>query len=54
MTVAEIRRGIELLPDGRRRTQLEQWQEQFIGRNAEARRSPPSTAATAVEHDLSW
>ena len=27
LTFAEIRRGIELLPVGKRRTQLEQWQE---------------------------
>ena len=27
LTFAEIRRGIELLPPGKRRTQLEQWQD---------------------------
>ena len=27
MTFAEIRRGIELLPTGKRRTQLEEWQD---------------------------
>ena len=30
LTFAEIRRGIELLPPGKRRTQLEQWQEDLI------------------------
>ena len=30
LTFAEIRRGIELLPVGERRTQLEQWQEDLI------------------------
>jgi predicted nucleic acid-binding protein len=30
LTFGEIRRGIELLPPGRRRTQLEEWQEDLI------------------------
>lgn len=30
LTFAEIRRGIELLPSGKRRTQLEQWQEDLV------------------------
>ena len=30
LTFAEIRRGIELLPSGKRRTQLEQWQEEVV------------------------
>jgi predicted nucleic acid-binding protein len=30
LTFAEIRRGIELLPPGKRRTQLEQWQEDLV------------------------
>ena len=30
LTLAEIRRGIELLPLGRRRTQLEQWQKEVV------------------------
>ena len=30
LTFAEIRRGIELLPSGKRRAQLEQWQEEVI------------------------
>lgn len=29
LTLAEIRRGVELLPPGKRRTQLEQWQEEL-------------------------
>jgi len=30
LTFAEIRRGIELLPPGKRRTQLEQWQDDLV------------------------
>ena len=30
LTFAEIRRGIELLPVGKRRTQLEQWQDDLV------------------------
>jgi toxin FitB len=30
LTYAEIRRGIELLPKGKRRTQLEQWREEML------------------------
>jgi predicted nucleic acid-binding protein len=30
LTFAEIRRGIELLPAGKRRTQLEQWQDDLV------------------------
>jgi predicted nucleic acid-binding protein len=30
LTFAEIRRGIELLPFGKRRTQLEQWQDEVV------------------------
>jgi predicted nucleic acid-binding protein len=30
LTFGEIRRGIELLPLGKRRTQLEQWQEHLV------------------------
>jgi predicted nucleic acid-binding protein len=30
LTFAEIRRGIELLPVGKRRTHLEQWQEDLV------------------------
>jgi predicted nucleic acid-binding protein len=30
LTFAEIRRGIELLPPGKRRSQLEQWQEDLV------------------------
>jgi predicted nucleic acid-binding protein len=30
LTLGEIRRGIELLPLGKRRTQLEQWQEDLV------------------------
>jgi toxin FitB len=30
LTFAEIRRGIELLPQGKRRTQLEQWREALL------------------------
>jgi predicted nucleic acid-binding protein len=30
LTFAEIRRGIELLPAGKRRTQLEQWQDDVV------------------------
>lgn len=30
LTLAEIRRGIELLPPGKRRTQLEQWQDDLV------------------------
>jgi len=30
LTFAEIRRGIELLPSGKRRTQLEQWQVEVV------------------------
>ena len=30
LTFAEIRRGIELLPPGKRRTELEQWQDDLI------------------------
>jgi predicted nucleic acid-binding protein len=30
LTFAEIRRGIELLPPGKRRTQLEQWQDDVV------------------------
>ena len=30
LTFAEIRRGIELLPAGKRRTQLEEWQDDLI------------------------
>ena len=30
LTLAEIRRGIELLPIGKRRTQLEQWQDDLL------------------------
>jgi predicted nucleic acid-binding protein len=30
LTFAEIRRGIELLPSGKRRTQLERWQEEVV------------------------
>ena len=30
LTFVEIRRGIELLPPGKRRTQLEQWQEDLV------------------------
>ena len=30
LTFAEIRRGIELLPVGKRRTQLEQWQDDWV------------------------
>jgi predicted nucleic acid-binding protein len=30
LTFAEIRRGIDLLPDSKRRTHLEQWQENLI------------------------
>jgi predicted nucleic acid-binding protein len=30
LTFAEIRRGIELLPSGKRRTELEQWQEEVV------------------------
>ena len=30
LTFAEIRRGIELLPNGKRRTQLQQWREELL------------------------
>ena len=30
LTLAEIRRGIELLPPGKRRTQLERWQDDLV------------------------
>jgi predicted nucleic acid-binding protein len=30
LTFAEIRRGIELLPPGKRRTQLEEWQDDLV------------------------
>ena len=30
LTFAEIRRGVELLPAGKRRTQLEEWQDDLI------------------------
>ena len=30
LTFAEIRRGIELLPSGKRRVQLEQWQDDLV------------------------
>jgi toxin FitB len=30
LTLAEIRRGIELLPSGKRKSQLEQWQDELI------------------------
>jgi toxin FitB len=30
LTFAEIRRGIELLPNGKRRTQLEQWRKELL------------------------
>jgi predicted nucleic acid-binding protein len=30
LTFAEIRRGIELLPEGKRRAQLEQWQDDLV------------------------
>ena len=30
LTFSEIRRGIELLPPGKRRTQLEQWQDDLV------------------------
>ncbi len=30
LTFAEIRRGIELLPEGKRRSQLEQWQDDLV------------------------
>ena len=43
LTFAEIRRGIELLPVGKRRTQLEQWQDDLIV-SFEARLFPVSKA----------
>ena len=39
LTFAEIRRGIELLPSGKRRNQLEQWQEE-VGVSFETRLLP--------------
>lgn len=43
LTFAEIRRGIELLGPGKRRTQLEQWQEDLIA-SFEARMFPVTKA----------
>ena len=43
LTFAEIRRGIELLAVGKRRTQLEQWQDDLIT-SFEARLFPVSKA----------
>jgi predicted nucleic acid-binding protein len=39
LTFAEIRRGIERLPSGKRRTQLEHWQEE-VGASFETRLLP--------------
>jgi predicted nucleic acid-binding protein len=43
LTLAEIRRGIELLPTGKRRAQLEQWQEDLVA-SFEARLFPVTKA----------
>jgi predicted nucleic acid-binding protein len=43
LTFAEIRRGIELLPSGKRRTQLDQWQQELVA-SFEARLLPVTKA----------
>jgi predicted nucleic acid-binding protein len=45
LTLAEIRRGIELLPFGKRRTQLEEWQDDLVA--SFAARILPVTKAIA-------